>query len=712
MSLPYPYLAHSLAEKAEVAILVVEDEVSHAEAMLRSLKASGWTNVEVVTSLHDFRMRCVASPPAIALVDLILTDGRATELLIQPTEEGLFPIIIMTSHGDEKIVMEVMKNGAFDYLVKSEAVFLDLPRILNRSLREWALKHERIMLMNEAKAIYDLSIDMICIADLNGYFLRLNPAFQRTLGYTAEELYGKPFIEFVHPDDCAKTLTEFSLLAKGGKATNFGNRYHTKSGEYRWLEWNALLAPQGDVIYAVARDVSERKRTEKQIQHLAFYDQLTDLPNRQLLQDRLKQALVLTGRNSKHSGLLFIDVDNFKNLNDTLGHDMGDMLLQQVAQRLTFCTREGDTVARLGGDEFVVLLLNLSEQALDAAAQARVIGEKMLAAIDQPYQLEQNTFRCTASIGAAVFGSPQPTVELPMKQADIAMYQAKNAGRNTLRLFDHQMQEKISERVSLEIELQRALELQQFQLYYQPQVDSLNRTVGAEALIRWRHPVRGLVPPIQLITLAEETGLILPIGLWVLETACTQIKAWQVGACSRDLVLSINVSAKQFHLTDFVAQVQAALQRHAINPKLLKLELTESVLQDNTEETIGIMRSLNKIGVAFSLDDFGTGYSSLQYLKRLPLDELKIDQSFVRDIDTDSNDKTIVSTIIAMSKLLGLGVIAEGVETLEQRQFLLDNGCTRFQGYLFGKPLPIEQFDKWLTQVSCDHQKIWRGMHH
>ena len=289
-------------------------------------------------------------------------------------------------------------------------------------------------------------------------------------------------------------------------------------------------------------------------------------------------------------------------------------------------------------------------------------------------------YHCTASIGATLFNDIHQATDELLKQADIAMYQAKKAGRNTLRFFDPQMQESINARVSLEGELRKALEKQQFQLYYQIQVDSSHRPLGAEALIRWIHPERGLVSPAQFIPLAEETGLILPIGQWVLETACAQLKAWEQDALTRDLVLAVNVSAKQFHQADFVAQVQAAVQRHAINPKLLKLELTESMLLENIEDTIATMNALKEIGVQFSLDDFGTGYSSLQYLKRLPLDQLKIDQSFVRDIATDSSDKAIVRTIIAMAQSLDLNVIAEGVETEEQRQLLLKNGCCQLPG--------------------------------
>jgi diguanylate cyclase (GGDEF)-like protein/PAS domain S-box-containing protein len=442
----------------------------------------------------------------------------------------------------------------------------------------------------------------------------------------------------------------------------------------------------------------ERVAAEEKIQYLAFYDSLTNLPNRRLLMDRLQQALASCTRSGREGALLFIDMDNFKNLNDTLGHDIGDALLRQVAQRLESCIREGDTVARLGGDEFVVMLLDLNEQPIEAAAQTESIGEKILAVLSQPYQFDQHVYRCSSSIGVTLFKDHQQATEELMKQADIAMYQAKKAGRNALRFFDRQMQENISARVSLESELHNAIEFQQFHLHYQIQVDSSYQPLGAEALIRWIHPVRGMVSPIQFIPLAEETGLILPIGQWVLETACAQLKAWQQGPLTRNLVLAVNVSAKQFRQANFVAQVQAAIQRHAIDPMLLKIELTEGMLLENIEDTIATMNALNEIGIQFSLDDFGTGYSSLQYLKRLPLDQLKIDQSFVGDIATNSSDIAIVRTIVAMARSLDIAVIAEGVETEEQRQLLHKNGCTHYQGYLFGKPVPIEQFEAQLKQ--------------
>jgi diguanylate cyclase (GGDEF)-like protein len=450
------------------------------------------------------------------------------------------------------------------------------------------------------------------------------------------------------------------------------------------------------------RDFTARKKAESEIENLAFYDPLTHLPNRRLLFDRLKRAMASSNRSGRNGALLFLDIDHFKSLNDTLGHVIGDLLLQQVAGRLTECLRESDTigrVARLGGDEFVVMLENLSEANLEAATQVKAVGEKILLALNQTYELATHDYHCTASIGVAFFSDSKQSHEEVLQYADIAMYQAKKAGRNTMRFFDPHMQDAIHIRVDMERELRKAIEQNQFELYYQIQVDSLNRPIGAEALLRWIHPERGLVPPLLFIQMAEDTGLILPIGQWVLETACAQLKIWEQYPQTCGLTLSINVSAKQFHQVDFVEQIQAAVKNHAIRPNLLKMELTESLLLEHIEDTISTMNSLRAIGIKFSLDDFGTGYSSLQYLKRLPLTQLKIDQSFVRDIVTDSNDRSIVRTIIAMASNLNLNVIAEGVETIEQKQLLLSKGCKNFQGYLFGKALPIEQFESALSQL-------------
>ena len=445
----------------------------------------------------------------------------------------------------------------------------------------------------------------------------------------------------------------------------------------------------------LATDELSRAAADK-IEHLAFYDPLTGLPNRRLLLDRLKPALASSHRSNRKGALLFIDMDNFKTLNDTLGHDFGDLLLQQVGERLISCVREVDTVARLGGDEFVVMLENLSDQAAEAVDQTEIVGNKILDALNQPYLLATHNYHSTPSIGATLFNGHGQSIDELLKQADIAMYHAKASGRNTLRFFDPQMQASITARAVLEADLRLALAENQFEMYYQLQTASNNQAVGAEALIRWHHPRRGLIPPTDFIPLAEENGLILPIGLWVLKTACAQLKIWENSELTEKLQLAINVSARQFHQTDFVEQVNQALRSNAVNPNRLKLELTESLVLDDIDDTILKMNALRKIGVHISMDDFGTGHSSLSSLRKLPLDQLKIDQSFVNDILSDPDDAIIVKTIIAMASSLGIEVIAEGVETEAQRAFLEQNDCLFCQGYLFSRPVPIEQFEQLL----------------
>lgn len=540
----------------------------------------------------------------------------------------------------------------------------------------------------------------IFVTDADNVILRVNAAFTKITGYTAEDAVGQTprlFKSGRQEADFYTALWDEIKLTGTWQGEIWNKR---KNGEifpvYKTI--TAVKDSDGVVTNYVAAltDITMRKAAEAEIQSLAFYDPLTGLPNRRLLLDRINQALVTSARSGKDGAILFIDLDHFKTLNDSLGHAVGDQLLLQVATRLSDCVREGDTVARLGGDEFVVMLEDLSEHTLEAAAQVESVGTKILSALNQTYTLLASTYQSTASVGIALFSDHNQTQDDLLKHADIAMYQAKKAGRNTLRFFDPCMQDAIHSRISLEQELRKALEHDQFRLYYQIQVDREERAIGAEALIRWLHPDRGLISPYNFIPLAEETGLILPMGLWVLATACAQLKAWQQNELTSGLTLSINVSAKQFRQADFVAQVQAAVHQHDINPMLLKLELTESILLDHIDDTITTMNALKEIGIRFSLDDFGTGYSSLQYLKRLPLYQLKIDQSFVRDIAIDSSDQAIVRTIIAMAHTLNLNVIAEGVETEEQRRLLVSNGCSHYQGYLFGRPVPIEQFEEAL----------------
>ena len=543
--------------------------------------------------------------------------------------------------------------------------------------------------------------------DRDSRYIGCNSQFAHDAGLSEpEELVGKSDYDMAWREQAESyRADDRSVMETGISKLDFEERQSTPDGSTIWLSTSKVpLRGEDNQIFGVLgiyTDITSRKQAEEQIHHLAYFDSLTGLPNRSLMLDRMKHAMTAGNRNGTLGAVLLIDLDNFKTLNDTLGHDMGDRLLKEVARRLTLAVREGDTVSRLGGDEFVVILEGLSDSAREAAEKTELVGNKILASLNHSYQFGIHAHHSTPSIGVTLFDGKQHSIDELMKQADIAMYQAKKDGRNTLRFFDLGMQESINARMELELELQKALENRQLCLHYQVQVDNAGLPMGAEALIRWIHPERGLVSPVEFIPLAEETGQIQQVGQWVLETACAQLKRWQRDDFACGLVLSINVSAKQLHQAEFVDQVRAAVQYSGINPSLLKLELTESMLLGNIEETIVTMNALNEIGVRISLDDFGTGYSSLQYLKRLPLDQLKIDQSFVRDIATNQSDKAIVTTIIAMANSLNLDVIAEGVETQEQRQFLSTAGCRHFQGYLFGKPVPIEQFESLLEQAMA-----------
>ncbi len=435
-----------------------------------------------------------------------------------------------------------------------------------------------------------------------------------------------------------------------------------------------------------------------EIAQLAFYDSLTQLPNKRLLMDRLKQSLLQSQRDRCYGALLFIDLDDFKNLNETLGHEAGDLLLQTTARRLASCLREVDTVARMGGDEFVVMLDQLDTDVDAATAQTETVGGKIIDALNQPYNINGQQYFNTPTLGATLFNGVTDKAAEVLKRADIAMYQAKNAGKNCLRFFDQHIQASLLQKARLEEDLRRATIEKQFELYYQPQIDRTGNVTGAEALIRWHHPLRGFVSPMEFIPLAEDTGMIIDIGRWVLDTACAQLAEWSKSPKTAHLNLAVNVSVRQFQQQDFVLQVLQACRHAGADPYRLKLELTESMLANDVDDVITKMRQLRDQGVNFSLDDFGTGFSSLSFLKLLPLNQLKIDKSFVRDVLTDNNDAVIARTIVALANSLGLNVIAEGVEYEGQREFLKQNGCYDYQGYLFSKPLSIKEFERYCAE--------------
>jgi diguanylate cyclase (GGDEF)-like protein/PAS domain S-box-containing protein len=540
----------------------------------------------------------------------------------------------------------------------------------------------------------------------NLHFLAVNRSAVQHYGYSEQEFLAMTLLDLRPPQDVDALVKAVQAISPGAK--NYGVwRHLRKDGSQIDVEITSdgIDFNGRPARLVLSNDITARKASELEIKRLAFYDPLTQLPNRLLLTDRLQQALAGSARSRSMGALLFIDLDNFKILNDTLGHDMGDRLLQQVALRLNSCVRVSDTVARLGGDEFVVMVEDLSDSVGEAAAQARLVAEKILAVFTLPYELDLYTHYTSPSIGVTLFSGKSSSVDELLKRADLAMYQAKASGRNTMRFFDPEMQRLINSRVALEADLRHGLQRAEFIVHYQPQLDDSDRVAGAEALVRWQHPSRGLVSPLDFIPLAEDTGLILPLGQWVLDTACRQLAVWAARAETALLRISVNVSSRQFRHPDFVEQVLQVIKHTGADPRKLTLELTESLLVEDMEGTIEKMTLLKARGVGFSLDDFGTGYSSLAYLKRLPLDQLKIDQSFVRDILTNPNDAAIARTIVALAQSLGLGVIAEGVETEPQRALLAQHGCRSYQGYLFSPPVPIDQFESFIQARMASNRR-------
>ncbi len=549
--------------------------------------------------------------------------------------------------------------------------------------------------IRQQASLLDKAQDAIMVRGLDHTIRYWNKGAERLYGWTHDEVIGQSTETLLYGDPTAYRENTRKVREQGEWSGELVQRRKDGSAIIVEAHWTLLLDEQQapDAILAINTDITERKAAEQEIQHLAFYDPLTELPNRQLLRDRLQHALAVESRRRLVGALLFIDVDNFKTLNDTLGHAIGDLLLQKIARRLQHCVRHGDTLARLGGDEFVIVLEDLAVTPEDAAACATLVGDKILASFAAPFQLADYVHHCTSSVGITLFNDQPASLDELLKRADLAMYQAKAHGRNALRFFDPAMQAVVAARAELEADLRDALNRQAFELHYQAQVDRLGHIRGAEALLRWHHAERGWIAPDAFIPLAEETGLILPIGRWVLDVACAQLVAWSALPHMAMLDLAVNVSARQFRQPDFVDQVLQALDGSGADPRRLKLELTESLMVDNMEETIAKMSALKARGIGFSLDDFGTGYSSLAYLKRLPLDEIKIDQSFVRDVLSDPNDASIARSILALGQSLNLAVVAEGVETDAQYAFLAEHGCHTYQGYLFSRPQPASLFE-------------------
>lgn len=608
-----------------------------------------------------------------------------------------------------------------DVEISASGTVIDGAGYLYAASRDITLRKQMQSALEESERRYRTILEWTpepIVVQKGSKLIYLNPAAVTLFGArSAEELISVPVISLVHPDYRQISIQRSRNLNEGGKSNPLmeqkflkldGSTIHVEV-QSTWIEFDGEPA-----VLVVIRDITERHAASEKINHLAFYDSLTGLPNRRLMQDRLEQALMSSTRQKCHGSLIMIDLDNFKLLNDTLGHATGDLLLVEAASRLRACVRECDTVARMGGDEFVVVLKDLGQGGM-ADVQAGQVANKILTSLGQTYALGYGdaspgeitrTYHCTSSVGIAMFRDQSISANELLKRADTAMYEAKAAGKNTLRFFNLEMQADVARRAEMEVELRKAISERQLVLHYQAQVNSEGQIVGAEALVRWQHPTRGLIPPNEFIGLAEDCGLILQLGQLVMEDACEQLEKWSKSTDLCDITVAVNVSARQFVQASFVEQVLDVTARFQIPPGQLKLELTEGLLLENTELVIDKMTLLRSKGILFSLDDFGTGYSSLSYLKFLPLDQLKIDRSFIKNVLSDPNDAAIARMVVALGRSLGLNVIAEGVETAEQRDFLITNQCYLFQGYLYSRPLPARQFeDFYLSSIRSNIQQ-------
>ncbi|MGS0754401.1 putative bifunctional diguanylate cyclase/phosphodiesterase [Roseateles sp. GG27B] len=679
------------AHSKKPRILVVEDEAIVARDILQQMAELGYEVVGHATRGEDAVELAERLRPDLVLMDIQLAGAMDGIAAAQAIKDRLtLPVVFLTAFSADEMLERAKLTEPFGYILKpfSER---ELYTVLEMAL----YKYQAEMQLREAalrnQIVLDNMLDGVITLDGHGLIGSFNQAACTMFGYRACDVMGLN-VSLLMPEPHASLHDGYLQDAQANADSRvLGKRREVLARRKDGSEFpvnlsvtRACMAGQ-TVFIGLLRDLSQNREDENEIRRLAFYDALTGLPNRRLLTDRLEQAMLTSLRTGQHGAVMFLDLDHFKQLNDSLGHAVGDELLLQVAQRLQQCVREGDSVARLGGDEFVVLLEDLSLQANEAATQAELTAKKILDALSLPYTLLGHQFAGTPSIGIMMFMQDHESIENLLNKADVAMYQAKSAGRNTARFFDPAMQAVATAHragTGPPPRFGRAAVL--FAL-----PDS-SRCSGClhrrRSVVRWQHERRGLVSPAQFIPLAEETGLILPLGQWVLETACAQMVLWAENPATTAWTMAVNISSHQFAQPDFVASVACALRKTGANPHLLKLELTESMLVGDVEDVIGKMRALKAHGVGFSLDDFGTGYSSLSHLKRLPLDQLKIDQSFVRDIMSDANDAVIARTIVALGHSLGLKVIAEGVETAEQRSFLASVGCDAFQGYFFGRP--------------------------
>ncbi|MCK9684814.1 EAL domain-containing protein [Scleromatobacter humisilvae] len=700
----------SVHRSTPILVLYAEPSASDVDLLQRHLaRYAPHVQVEAVSSAQEALARLppeVESGPDVLLLDFKLPGMNALDVVREVRHERHLnvPIIVITGHGDETSAAQTLKLGATDYLVKQDDLLHRLPVAIENAWYRAQLERERGALRESEERFRQMAEsigDVFYLSDPKRRLaLYVSPAFERIFRMPVSAVYAdwRAWLAHVHEDDRETVRQHMDRLHQGELEVEF--RVCPPGGETRFVVMRVYVVRDGagrDVRRAgVIQDITERKAQDARIEHLAYHDSLTGLPNRTMLMDRLGQALSQAQRLDQQLAVLFIDLDRFKLVNDSLGHHVGDQLLQEIARRLRTTLRDADTVARVGGDEFQVVVANVG-----GPTGAARIAEKLMRALGEPFTLEGQELHVTASLGLSLFPRDGDSGALLLKYADIALYEAKGEGRNAYRFFSPEMNAQAHGRLRLENDLRRAVERHELELHYQPQLDLATGEVCAvEALVRWRHPVRGLVLPNAFIPMAEETGLVLGIGEWVLNEACRQVAQWQREGVADGLRVAVNISARQLQRAGLDTAVRRALSLSGLPAPCLELEITESSVMLDPLHAQSVLQSLRELGVLLSIDDFGTGYSSLAYLKRLPLDRLKIDRSFIGGIPTDSDDAAIVETIIVMTHKLGLRVIAEGVETLEQRLQLVNQGCDEMQGFLLAHPVPAEELPPLLERLK------------
>ena len=679
-----------------VATILIVDDSPEDIYVLSELLRLQYRVLAATSGEECMRVAGNQPKPDLILLDVMMPGMDGYEALPRLREDPAtrdIPVIFLTAMTDAEDEERGIKLGAVDYITKPIK-----PAVVQARVRAHLEARQAEVALMQYKRVIGSAIDGFWMTDALGNIQEANEAYATMSGYSVDELVGMHISQLEAKESSLEEVDAHiaKIVAQG--YDRFETCHRHKDGHEIDIEVAATFMPESRQFFVFCHDITGRKKSEEEIHHLAFYDALTKLANRRLFLDRFCAALIASERNNNFGAVLFIDLDRFKLLNDTLGHDYGDLLLVEVAVRIKACVREMDTVARLGGDEFVVLIEGVSDDQEEASHKVGLVAGKIRESLARPYHLNGHEQHSSPSIGVSLYRGNEVPVDELLQHADMAMYQAKDSGRNAVRFFDPVMQNNVATRAALVNDLHSAIMHRQLHLHYQLQVDNDNHPVGAEALLRWIHPQRGMVMPDDFLPVAEESTLILDIGDWVLETACRQLALWSENQKMRDLALTVNISAKQFAMPDFAGKVANILQTHPIDPARLKLELTENMALDDLPGALAKMHALKALGVCLSMDDFGTRYSSLSSLKQLPLDQIKLGRSFVQDIASDGNVALLVQSIIDMSSKCRITVVAEGVESRAQLTSLKERDCVAYQGFLFSKAISIEEFEDLLKQ--------------